>query len=245
MKKLLTIIAVTIITATTSFCIDPPKFKYGFGGGINFSNILEKKTYSLFEDISGEKYTSNYSFMFGNLGSQFFFHCEFAFDKIILAIKPGAYTYKFGKTDEIVFNSEAVEQNTEFLLRYMNFPVEVKWMIGSGKFKPFIGGEGAFGYLMRQGGDANNTFIKPRFSAGPIGGAYYSFKDFDLNLTSGYDMGLHIITSKDNRYNMSVDNPFSQSDIVLNNLHASISVLFSFEKSNLKKSLECVKFKKR
>lgn len=245
MNKLLTLIAVTGITAINSFAIDAPKFKYGFGGGVNFSNVVEKNSYPLFEDISGEDYSSDYSLMFGNLGSQFFFHGEFEFNKIILAFKPGTYTYKFSKTDEIDFNSETVEQNTGYLLRYMNFPVELKWIIGSGTVKPFIGAEGAFGYLMRQGGGANNSFIQPRFSAGPVGGAYYSFKNFDLVFSTGYNLGLHVITSKENRYNMSVENPFSQSDIKLNSLHAALSVLFSFEKSNLKKSLECVKFKKR
>jgi hypothetical protein len=245
MNKLLTLITVTGITAITCFGIDPPKFKYGLGGGINFSNIIEKKSYPLYEDISGEEYNSKYSLMFVNIGSQFFFHGEFVFDQIILAIKPGTYTYKFSKTDEVVFNNEVFEQNSNYLLRYMNFPLEVKWMIGDGNVKPFIGIEGAYGYLMRQGGDANNSFIKSRFSAGPVGGAYFSFENFELVFASGYNMGLHIINSKDNRYNTSTDNPFSQSDIILNNLHASLSVLFSFEKSNLKKSLECVKFKKK
>ena len=245
MKKLL--IAVTLLCLHFQFsaAIDPPKFKYGFGGGVNLSNISELQAYLLYEDVSGETYSSRYSTLFSNFGSQFFFHGEFLFNKIILALKPGVYTYSFGKTDEVIFNTETVEQHSSFLLRYINIPVEVKWMIGSGTFKPYIGGEGSFGYLMKESGSASNSFIKPRFSAGPVAGGYFSFSNFDLVASLGYDMGLHIITSKDNRFNTSIDTPFSQSDLILHNLNISLSILFSLEKSNLLKSLECPKPQRR
>jgi hypothetical protein len=245
MNKLLTFFAVITITVIPGYGIDSPQFKYGFGGGVNFSNILEKNSYSLFEDVSGEKYSSEYSMLFLNLGSQFFFHGEFVFNKFILAAKPGAYTFNFGKTDEIVFNTETVKQESNYLLRYLNMPVEAKWIMGSGDFKPYIGGEVSIGYLMRQGGSANNSFIKPRIAGGPVIGSYYSFSNFDLVASFGYDLGFHIITSKDNRYNTSIETPYSQSDLTLNSLHFSLSVLFSFKESSLKKSLECIYQKKR
>jgi hypothetical protein len=179
------------------------------------------------------------------VGSQFFFHGEFVFNHIVLAVKPGIVTYNFGKTDEIVFNTETVQQNTDYLLRYIGLPIEGKWFLGDSKLKPYLGGEVSASYLLRQGGDANYSFISPRFSGGPIIGTYFSFDNFDIVTTLGYDLGFHIINDKDNRYNTSGEPPFSQSDIILNNLHFSVSIIFAYAESNLKRSLDCIKTKKR
>ncbi|MBN1118517.1 MAG: hypothetical protein JXA77_15005 [Bacteroidales bacterium] len=222
------------------FSIEPPGFNYGFGGGVNFSLIQEANTFSLYEDLSGTEYESEYSPLFTNPGSQFFFHGEFAFNSLILAFKPGVASFNFSRTDEIVFSTETLEENSFFLLRYFQLPLEFKWNMGAGNFKPFLGVEGAFSYLLRQGGAGNHSFIHPRFSAGPVGGGVYSFNNFDLLLTLGFDNVLHIINNKADRYNTSLTSPYAQSDIRQHNLNASVSVLFSIGQSNLHKSLECV-----
>ncbi len=226
MKKLLTGVLLLSLHFN-AFSIDPPKFTYGLGGGINFSNIYEANTYLLYEDMSGTTYESYYSPMFSNLGSQFFFHGEFAFNSFFLAFKPGIYTYNFSKTDEIIFNNEQLEQVSSYLLRYIQMPLEVKWVVGSGTLKPFIGGQGTPGFILRQGGTGNHSFIRPRFSAGPIAGAYIALQDFDIVLTAGYDYGLHIITNKSDRYNTTSGVTYSQSDIKQHNLNVSLSILFS------------------
>lgn len=227
MKKLLTGVFFLLVVHINAYTIDPPTFKYGFGGGINFSNIYEANSYLLYEDMSGTTYESFYSPIFRNLGSQFFFHGEFSFNSFYLAFKPGIYTYKFNKTDEIIFSDEELEQVSSYLLRYIQMPLEVKWVVGSGTFKPFIGGQGTPGFVLRQGGTGNHSFIRPRFSAGPIAGSYLALKDFDIVLTAGYDYGLHVITNMSDRYNTTTGITYSQSDIKQHNLNVSLSFLFS------------------
>lgn len=245
MNKLPLAIVFLILSSTTGFGFSPPEFNYGFGVGINFANIQENTSYALYEDLTGVEYSSKYSTLFSNFGNQYFFHGELVFKSFILALKPGTYTYRFSKTDEIIFASETLNQKSSYLLRYLQIPLEIKWVIGSGTFKPFIGGEASYGQLLRQGGNGNLSFIHPRISAGIVTGAYYSLKACDLNLTLGYDYGLHVITDKESRYNTTSEIAFSQSDIQLHNLNISLSVLFSLSKSNLIKSLECKYPKKR
>ena len=245
MTRLSLTVGLFFVIVPLSFSIEPPEFKYGLGGGVNFSLIQESNTFSLYEDLTGAEYESEYSPLFTNLGSQFFFHGEFAFNKLILAFKPGVSSYNFSKTDEVVFNTEIMEENSSFLLRYFQFPLEFKWIIGNGNFKPFLGVEGAYSHLLRQGGSGNHSFIHPRFSAGPIGGGVYSFDNFDLLLTLGFDNALHITNNKADRYNTSLISPYAQSDIRQHNLNASVSILFSIGQSNLHKSLECVYPKSR
>ncbi len=217
-----------------------PTFKYGFGGGINFSHITETNSFPLFESISGDEYSSTYASVFSNIGNQYFFHGVLHFSQLVLALKPGTYTSKFSKTDEIPFNTETVTQTSDYLLRYINIPLEIKYLFGQGSLAPFIGGSISYGHLLRQGGTGNHSFIKPKFVTGPILGTYYAFENFDLVLTLGYDYGIHNITDKANRYDTSSLTPYSQSDIKLNSLYATISVLFSIDKQQMSKGgLDC------
>src|SRR5512147_3050352 len=101
-----------------------PGFKFGFGTGINLSSVQELNAYPLYEDLTGLTYSSEYSQMFSNRGMQYFFHGELGLDRFVLAIKPGTYSYRFKKTDEIIFTSETREQQSSYLLRYFQIPVE-------------------------------------------------------------------------------------------------------------------------
>lgn len=239
-KKLLLSVVLGASLFFQVYAIDPPSFQYGLGGGINFSVIQEINSFPLYEDMSGTIYESYYSPIFSNLGSQFFFHGEFNFNSIILAFKPGIYTYKFIKTDEVLFQDETMEYTSTHLLRYIQMPLEAKWVLGENTLKPFIGGEISPGYILRQGGSGNHSFIRPRISAGPIAGAYLSLETFDIVFTAGYDHALHIATRKDDRYNVITGTSYSQSDIKQHNLNFSLSFLFSMGKNQSRKSLDCV-----
>ena len=238
------IVACLLLQSTFHNATAQPTFKYGFGGGVNFASISEINSYPLFEDITGNEYSSNYSGMFSNIGSQFFFHSELLYDNLILALKPGVYTYKFKKTDQILFNTEPVEQTNAYLLRYFQIPFEVKYMLGTGNFKPFLGASVAYGHLLQQGGEGTHSFIHPKIVASPIAGAYYSLSSFDIAFTAGYNFALHSITHEADRYNTGSNTPYAQSDIKLNDLFISISVLFSVVKNESKGALDCPSPKK-
>jgi hypothetical protein len=238
-KKLFFIVACLLMQSAIFKLFAQPDFKYGFGGGVNFSKISELNSYPLFTDINGTDYPSAYSSMFSNIGNQFFFHGEFLFKRFTLALKPGAYTYKFSNTDQLVFNTETLEQTNSYLLRYFQIPLEIKKSFGSGNLKPFIGASASYAQLMQQGGNGTHSFIGPKITASPIAGAYYSLSSFDLVLTAGYNFCLHSITQESDRYNTTSTTPYSQSDIKLNNLFFELSVLFSLEKQDSKGGLDC------
>lgn len=236
-----TTIALLLLLIVCSSTVEAQKtFRYGLGGGINFANISEITSYPLFEDVSGEPYSSQYSSIFSNLGSQFFFHGEWELKQLIVAIKPGIYSYNFSKTDEVLFNSEPVEQSNSYLLRYFQIPLEARIVMGSGNFRPYIGGGIAYGHLLQIGGDGTNSFIHPKFTAAPLVGAYYSFTNFDLVLDLGYNIGLHSITRESSRVNTTSRTPYSQSDIKLNDLYASVSIIFALSQGGESKgALDC------
>ena len=237
-KHLLTAWTVCLLLASTTLSAQKT-FRYGLGGGINFSHINELNSYPLFEDVTGEEYSSTYSSIFSNLGSQFFFHGEWELKAITVVIKPGIYSYKFSKTDEIIFSTEPTEQTNNYLLRYFQIPLEVRRTIGSGTLKPYIGAAITYGHLLQQGTGGTASFIHPKFTAAPLVGAYYSFEQFDLVLDAGYNLGLHAVTREDSRTNTSSSTPYTQSDLKLNDLFVSLSVLFTLSKQNSKGALDC------
>lgn len=238
-KKIIPIVALLYFLFGTITTQAQNTFRYGLGGGINFTNVNEITSYPLFEDITGAEYSSEYSSIFSNLGSQFFFHGEWETKVVTLVVKPGIYSYKFGKTDEIIFNTEPVEQTNNYLLRYFQIPLEVRRPLGSGNFRPYIGAAITYGHLLQQGGDGTNSFIQPKFTAAPLIGAYYSFESFDLALDAGYNLGLHAITRESSRFNTSSSTPYSQSTLKLNDLYVSLSILFALSKQESKGALDC------
>lgn len=238
--KRITILAFSCIIAISCFSATPPKFKLGVGGGVNFTKIADKNSYPLVDNISGTQYSSDYSKMFSNLGSQFFIHGECFFNDFILSLKPGLYTFNFDKTDQI---SGINPVESSYKLRYINTPLEAKWLLGMGNARPFIGWEFSYGYML-QGGTANDSFKRSRFSTGPTFGYFFKLERFNLVFSSGYDIGLNTIAGN-NSSSASGSAPFAPSTIKLHNLYFSLSILFNAEKSDFRKSLDCPKIQRQ
>jgi hypothetical protein len=85
----------------------------------------------------------------------------------------------------------------------------------------------------------NQTFIRPKFTAGAVAGTYIDLRYVILDLNVGYHMGLHNITSKSNRFETGNGSTFAQDDILLNDLQISLSVLFSLQKQKHYSNVEC------
>ncbi len=104
------------------------QLRIGFGGGANMAQIVDLEPYNIYEDLSGESYVNEYSTLFQNIGNQYFVQIEWFSDYLIVALKPGTYTYRFSKLNEIAFTNETVEEQTPYLLRYFVFhlrPVQI------------------------------------------------------------------------------------------------------------------------
>ncbi len=213
--------------------------RIGFGGGVNSSQVVVKESYNIFEDLTGNTYNNGYTGMLQNIGNQYFVQVEWFNDYLILALKPGTYTYRFSKFNEVIFTQETVEQEVPYLLRYISVPLEARYRLDLNRFRPYAGISVAYSNLLGSFDATNQTFIRPKFTAGAVAGTYIDLRYVILDLNVGYHMGLHNITSKSNRFETGNGSTFAQDDILLNDLQISLSVLFSLQKQKHYSNVEC------
>jgi hypothetical protein len=213
--------------------------RIGFGGGANAANIVVLESYNVFEDLTGARYRNSYSGLFQNIGNQYFAQMEYFNDFIVVALKPGTYTYRFSKLNEVIFSNETYEQETPYLLRYFSVPVEARYYLDIQRFRPYVGVTGNYSHLLGSNDASIRSFIRTRFSAGAVAGTYIDLRYVILDLNVGYLPGLHNITNKDQRYGTGGGSTFAQDDILLNDLQVNLSILFSLQKQKQYSNVEC------
>ncbi len=237
------LLVVGIILSTLNLMAQRGSFldhlRIGFGGGANSSQVVVKESYNIFEDLTGNTYNNGYTGMLQNIGNQYFVQVEWFNDYLILALKPGTYTYRFSKFNEVIFTQETVEQEVPYLLRYISVPLEARYRLDLNRFRPYAGISVAYSNLLGSFDATNQTFIRPKFTAGAVAGTYIDLRYVILDLNVGYHMGLHNITSKSNRFETGNGSTFAQDDILLNDLQISLSVLFSLQKQKHYSNVEC------
>jgi len=215
------------------------QLRIGFGGGVNMANIIDLEPYNIYEDLSGESYENGYSNMLQNIGNQYFVQVEWFSKFLIVVLKPGTYTYRFTKLNEIIFSNETVEQETPYLLRYFSIPLEARYNVDLQRFRPYAGGSVAYSHLLSSLDAANQTLIRTKFTAGAVAGTYIDLRYVILDLNVAYNFGLHNITSKAERYATGSGETFAQDDIMLNDLQINLSILFSLQKQKHYSNVEC------
>jgi len=215
------------------------QLRIGFGGGANMAQIIDLQPYSIYEDLNGSSYANGYSLPVRNLGNQYFVQIEWFHKFLVILLKPGTYTYRFSKFNEIEFTGETVEQETAYLLRYFSIPLEARYNLDLNRFRPYAGGSVAYGHLLRSLDASNPTFIRPKFTAGVVAGTYIDLRYVILDLNAGYHLGLHNIASKADRFATGSSGTFAQDDIMLNDLQINLSILFSLQKQKHFSNVEC------
>jgi hypothetical protein len=215
------------------------QLRIGFGGGANVAHIMDMEAYNVFEDLSGASYENSYSTLFQNIGNQYFVQLEWFNDFIILALKPGTYTYRFSKLNEIIFSNETVGQETPYLLRYITVPLEARYKLDFQRFRPYAGISATYSNLLGSNDASNQTFIRPKFTAGAVAGTYIDLRYVILDLNVAYQAGLHNITSKTDRFETGNGVTFAQDDMRLNDLQINLSILFSLQKQKHYSNVEC------
>ncbi len=215
------------------------QLRIGFGGGANMAQIVDLEPYNIYEDLSGESYVNEYSTLFQNIGNQYFVQIEWFSKYLIVALKPGTYTYRFTKHNEIAFTNETVEEQTPYLLRYFSIPLEARYSFDFQRFRPYAGGSIAYGHLLGSLDPSNETFIRSKFTAGAMGGTYIDLRYVILDLNVAYNFGLHNITNKAGRFATGSGETFAQNDIMLNDLQINLSILFSLQKQKHYSNVEC------
>jgi hypothetical protein len=215
------------------------KMRFGFGGGINFSQVNAKDEFRLYEDLAGNTSSNKYSGLFQNFGNQYFIQAEYLAGPVVISIRPGTYSYRFSRENTLVFDGSEEVQVNHFVLRYFNIPLDVKYIAPGERLRPCIGATVTWGNLMGSGKGEYTGFISNRFTLGITGGAYYDTGFMTLLLSVGYQKGLHVITMKNDRYNTAVSNSFSQSDLSIDEIYANLSLLFTLQKQRFKSRLKC------
>ncbi len=215
------------------------QLRIGFGGGANMAQIVVLESYNIYEDLSGESYENSYSKMFQNIGNQYFVQVEWFSKFVIVALKPGTYTYRFTKHNEIPFTNETVEQETPYLLRYFSIPLEARYSFDFLRFRPYAGASVAYSHLLGSLDASNETLIRSKFTAGAVGGTYIDLRYVILDLNIAYNFGLHNVTNKADRFGTGNGETFAQDDIMLNDLQINLSILFSLQKQKHYSNVEC------
>jgi len=213
--------------------------RIGFGGGANMANIIDLEPYNVFEDLTGAEYENNYTGMLENIGNQYFVQVEWYNNYLVVTLKPGTYTFRFSKNNTVDFTNETVELETPYLLRYLSVPLELKYNLDLQRFRPYAGISAAYSHLLGSNDASNQSFIRPRFTAGAVAGTYIDLKYIILDLNIGYLSGLHNIASKSKRFGTGSGSTFAQNDILLNKLQLSLSLLFSLQKQKRTGAVEC------
>ncbi len=213
--------------------------RIGFGAGANSAHIIDLSPYSIYEDLTGQEYLSEYSGMLRNIGNQYFVQAEWYNDFLIVALKPGTYSYHFSKLNEVMFTTETVEEQTPYLLRYLTVPVEVRYNYDLRRFRPYGGLNLAYSHLLGSLDPSNQTFLRTKLTAGAELGTYIDLRYIILDINLGYHSGLHNIASKTDRFGTGGGTSFAQDDLLLNDLQLSISVLFSLQKQRNYSNIEC------
>ncbi len=213
--------------------------RIGFGGGANSAHIIALEPYNVYEDLSGGSYENSYSGMLQNIGNQYFVQVEWYNKFLVVALKPGTYTFRFSSHNELEFTNETIEQETPYLLRYISVPLEARYNLDLQRFRPYAGITAAYSHLLGSNDASNQSFIRPKFTAGAVAGTYIDLNYIILDLNVGYLAGLHNIASKTERFGAGSGETFAQDDILLNNLQVSLSILFSLQKQKRTGAVEC------
>ncbi|MEN8228676.1 MAG: hypothetical protein ABFS38_11030, partial [Bacteroidota bacterium] len=222
------ILIAQLLSAQKSGFLD--HLRIGFGAGANSAQIVDLEPYNVFEDLTGLTYENSYTEMLQNIGNQYFVQAEWFNNFIIIALRPGTYTYRFSKINEVIFSNETVEQVTPYLLRYITVPVDIRYSVDLLRFRPYAGVTAAYSHLLGSHDASNQTFIRPKITAGAVAGTYIDLRYVILDLNVGYQAGLHNIASKTNRFETGSGTTFAQDDMLLNDLQVSLSILFSLQK---------------
>ncbi len=213
--------------------------RIGFGGGANMAHIMNLEPYNVYEDLTGVDYDNSYTGLLENMGNQYFVQVEWYNNFLVVALKPGTYTFRFSKNNSVIFTDETIEQETPYLLRYFSVPVEIRYNVDLQRFRPYAGLTAAYSHLLGSNDASNQSFIRPKFSAGAVAGTYIDLNYIIVDLNVGYLGGLHNIASKSERYATGSGSTFAQNDILLNNLQLSLSLLFSLQKQRRTGAVEC------
>ena len=213
------------------------KFMVGFKGGITFTQPLVLQKYNIVDPIDNaiaQSGTKAYNSLFQNIGYQYAFTALYKLTKAIdIRIEPtiANYVYKYradyswtgtgANTDRVNMSIDHRQS-----LNYLEIPVTLRYLYGSGRMRPFIQGGLFYGYLLnaiksskkeetytnasgtatlnssRETGDATPVYVKSRFGFNAGAGVDYDLSAVHLTLDINLNYGVNQVVNEAGRYSV-------------------------------------------
>jgi hypothetical protein len=241
----------------------------GFKGGANFSVVIPTQRFSVIQSLDGTTSAAGkeYDPFFRNTGYQYGFVGMIRVgNSFLVSIEPGfsSYTMKYQARSTWYDGSsptDRIEITTKFTdkLRYFEIPVELRYELGKGMFKPYLAAGFFYGMLSgangsaqsstvqyindvainlennASAGDISGNFITTRLATFPGVGLFVEMSRIVLFAEADYYISLHNIVNESARYSnqQTVGSIYNVPDnLKLDNLVINIGVLFRIS-SNL------------
>jgi hypothetical protein len=236
----------------------------GFKGGVNFSVVIPTQRFSVIQSLGGTSTSAaqkEYDPFFRNTGYQYSFVGMIRVGKsILVSIEPGFSTYAMKYQARSTWYdgsapTDRIEITTKFSdkLRYFEIPVELRYELGKGMFKPYLAA--GFFYSMLTGatgsarsstvqyinnvainlenntaaGDISGNYITTRLATFPGVGLLVEMSKIVLFAEADYFISLHNIVDESSRYSnqQTIGSSYNVPDnLKLDNLVINIGVLF-------------------
>jgi len=243
------------------------RFMVGLKGGINFTQPVVFQKYNILSPLDNtisQSGIKTYKAFYQNIGYQYFFTALYQISKSLdIRIEPGfpTYTYNYKSAYFWESNSERIDMSIKHrqTLKYIEIPVTMRMLYGSGQARPFIQGGIFYEYLLNsmkqfkrqetytnsagtstlnsdsQTGDASPLYIKSRYGFNVGAGLDYDLTYLHITLDVNISLGINSVTNEAARYSTQ---QFSsgvydvQDDIRFIIPSVNIGFLFPIHKSN-------------
>jgi hypothetical protein len=242
------------------------KFMVGLKGGVTFSQPIRLQKFNVISPLDNtisQSGIKTYKLFYQNIGYQYFFTALYQISNSLdVRIEPGfpTYVYKYSSSYFWLSNTERIDMSIKHqqTLKYIEIPVTLRYLYGSGTLRPFIQGGIFYEYMLNaikqfkrnetytnpagistlnsdsETGDASPLYLKSRYGFNIGAGLDYDLTFVHLTLDVNLSLGINSVTNEAARYSTQ---QFSsgiydvQDDIRFIIPSANIGILFPIHKS--------------
>jgi hypothetical protein len=213
------------------------KFMVGFKGGITFTQPLVSQKYNVVNQIDNATAISgikDYNPLYQNIGYQYAFTALYKLTKTLdIRIEPAISNYVYKYRAEYSWtgtgaNTDRVDMSIDHRqsLNYVEIPLTLRYLYGSGKMRPFVQGGIFYGFLLnaikssqkeetytnasgtstlnssRETGDATPVYVKSRYGFNAGAGIDYDLSAVYLTLDINLNFGINQVINEAGRYSV-------------------------------------------
>jgi hypothetical protein len=208
------------------------KFMVGLKGGVTFAQPIVTQKFNVIsplDNVISQSGTKTYKLFYRNIGYQYFFTALYQISNSLdVRIEPGfpTYVYKYSSAYFWLSNTERIDMSVKHqqTLKYVEIPVTLRYLYGSGALRPFIQGGIFYEYMLNsikqfkrnetytnsagvstlnsdsQTGDASPLYVKSRYGFNAGIGLDYDLTYFHLTFDVNLNMGINKVTNEATRY---------------------------------------------